>query len=270
MITAGGRTRAEAWLDAVLKMDPKVDGGRLYNLVVEIQQPAAVTARSREIERLVDEALRRSGQQPIITVAETIFPMTEYKKGGLEQVYKYPKTIFPRIKSAPGNSKGTYALRLVERRCTDGEPFNPLKTMVEKLRKNIARTSTQRAFYELDATLETSELKFYEAEVDKNNPIGGQCLSHLSFKLGPGKKDLYLTALYRSQYFIEKALGNFRGLAGLQLAVAKELNLQVGPLVVHATYAQLDAPAAGGDKGLKALLEACQATAKMERTHEPA
>ncbi len=271
MITADGRTRAEAWLNAISKIDTRVDGGRVYNLVVEIERPSAVTSHSKQVEKLVDTALREMGEQPITTVAETIFPMTEYKSGGLAQVYKYPTTIFPLIKSVKANSKGTYALRLVERRCSDGSTFNPLEHMVKKMQRNLAAPGGQRGFYELDITMEAGELKFYEAEIDKSNPIGGQCLSHLSFKLGPSSaqgRQLYLTAMYRSQYMIEKALGNYRGLAGLQLAVAKELGLEIGPLVVHATYAQLDLPSKHKST-VQALLKACTAVPKEEPAYEP-
>lgn len=256
MIIASGTTRAEAWLDAISKIDPKNDEGRAYNVVVEIEQPALATDKSREAERLVDGALVASGQQPLITVAETIFPMTEYRQGGMEKVFQYPTRIFPHIRAANGNSWGTYALRLVQRFDSKGQPFNPLETMLIKMREQL-HGNRKRCFYELDATMPVAELKLYEAEKDKRKSVGTQCLSHLSFKLGKDET-LYLTAMYRSQHFIEKALGNYRGLAALQAAVANELGLRSGPLVVHATYATYDADAVGGPEQASALVESAR------------
>ena len=51
----------------------------------------------------------------------------------------------------------------------------------------------------------------------------------------------YLTAVYRYQFFIQKALGNFKGLARLQACIAREIGVpKVGPLVCHATLATLE------------------------------
>ncbi|CAN7596561.1 hypothetical protein [Variovorax paradoxus] len=54
------------------------------------------------------------------------------------------------------------------------------------------------------------------------------------------RHELYLTAVYRYQFFIQKALGNFKGLARLQACIAREVGIPVGPLVCHATLAILE------------------------------
>lgn len=263
MKTAKGQTRAQAWLDTLTKLDPRVDGGRVHNLITEIEEPKLATPQSREIEAIVDEALRASDNQPLITVAETIFPMTEYKRHGIQGVYDYSKTIWPHIKKLSANRKGTYALRLVERQCANGEPLNPLEYMIDKMKKQLAGSGARRGIYEMDMLMEPGELKFYEPESDKGNHRGGQCLSHLSFKLGPDH-ELYLTAMYRYQYMLQKGLGNYRGLANLQAVVARELNLEVGPLVVHATLAYLDLDTIGGRGNYDQLVERCQAVVAEE------
>ena len=108
---------------------------------------------------------------------------------------------------------------------------------------NLRGTIRNRAAYELDA--EAHGLSTYNAETDWNNYLGGQCLSHISLKLGPDH-ELYLTAMYRYQFFIRKALGNFLGLARLQAFIAQEVGIPIGPLVCHATLAQLDPGKTGG------------------------
>jgi hypothetical protein len=250
-------TRAEVWLKAVRALYNQQD--RIYNLILEVTQPAFASHASRVIERHVDRFLRGHGCQPLHTVAETIFPATEYRQGGLAAVLDYPDRVYPVIKSA--NPWGTYALRMTKRKCSDGTTFNPLQFMIEKLRRQLAQPGPKRAVYELDAMSEFLDLKLYEADADRNRALGGQCLSHLSFKLGP-KRELYLTAMYRYQWFVQKALGNLLGLARLQDCVARELGIPVGPLVCHATLAVLEdervqkMPWARED--VRALVETCE------------
>jgi len=230
-------TRSEAWLKAAHLLLDRED--RIYNLVVEIEKPDSATPASRAIEARVDDFLRQHDKHPIHTVAETIFPATEYRTKGLAGVFAYAESIYPEIKSVAGNTKGTYALRLVKRLTSEGERLNPLELAIEKLRRQLKAKSTKRAVYELDLSMEALDLKFYDPEQDHNNAVGGQCLSHVSLKLGPSH-ELYLTALYRYQFFIQKALGNFKGLARLQACIANEVGIPIGPLVCHATLAVLD------------------------------
>jgi len=228
-------TRAGVWLQAARTLFDNQD--RIYNLILEIQQPSAATPTSRAIERHVDNFLHKYDCQPNHTVAETIFPAAEYVRGGLAAVLAYPTTVYPVIQ--PLNRWGTYALRITERKCSDGSTFRPLEALINKLRRQLAQQGPKRAVYELDLMSEPLDLKLYEADVDRNNAVAGQCLSHLSFKLGPNR-ELYLTAIYRYQWFVQKALGNLLGLARLQDCIAREVGIPVGPLVCHATLAILE------------------------------
>ncbi len=228
-------TRAEAWLTAAEEMQKT--HARLYNVVLEVEKPGLVTAVSREIKMKVDAFLRKHGAQPTHTVAETIFPAVEYRQGGINAVYDYPKTVYPLIQSE--NLWGTFALRLTERKCSDGSTVFPLELAITKLKKQLATKSPKRAAYELDLGLEALELKLYDAEKDYAKQRGGQCLSHISLKLGRNH-ELYMTAIYRYQYYLQKAPGNLLGLARLQAAIAREAKIAVGPLVCHATMAILE------------------------------
>lgn len=231
------KTRAEAWLVAAEAMQNA--HARLYNVVLEIEEPGLVTPQTRAVEATVDQFLRDHDVFPIHTVAETIFPAVEYRQGGIEAVYAYPDTVYPVIRTAPQNYWGTYALRLTDRPCSDGTRVKPLRQAIEKLRRQLQTAAPKRAAYELDMAMEPLELKLYSGEDDVNKTRGGQCLSHISLKLGPNR-ELYLTALYRYQFYVQKALGNFLGLARLQAAIARELGIPVGPLVCHATMAILE------------------------------
>lgn len=117
------------------------------------------------------------------------------------------------------------------------------------------------------------ELKFYDAEYGRVNGRGGQCLSHVSLKLGP-KHELYLTAVYRYQFFVQKALGNFKGLARLQACIAREVGIPVGPFVCHATLATLEEGTGDGGqvrwgrRAIETLVTDCGAI--VARTNEKA
>lgn len=234
MIPIIAKTRAEAWLKSALAIHK--NKGRIHNLILEVVEPGLVTDSCRIISNKVDEFLRNHDCQPVHTVAETIFPAAEYRSGGVTAVLNYPEQIYPLIKKVRANQWGTYALRLTERTCSDGSTFNPLRHLLEKMKRQLDTKGPKRAVYELDLMSEPLDLKFYDAEADYDNTRGGQCLSHISFKLGP-KRELYMTAIYRYQWFVQKALGNLLGLARLQDCVARELGVSVGPLVCHATLA---------------------------------
>lgn len=265
MTPAFGTTRAEAWLDAAQKL--QASGGTLYNLVVEVEKPDLATPQSRAIEARIDNFLTKYGCQPIHTVAETIFPAEEYRSGGLKKVYEYPETIFPHIQSIEANRKGTYALRLVQRQKGNGAKINPLEILIDKLCKQVAHRGPMRAVYELDLCVDAAELKFYDYEVDFNNYRSGQCLSHVSLKLGP-ERELYLTAMYRYQYFVQKAVGNFKGLARLQDCIAREVGIPVGPLVCHATLATLESENGWNKSGIAGLIADCKTLAASQESED--
>lgn len=252
MIPIYGETNEEAWLNAVKYfIDKKED--HAYNLILEIKQPATTDTRSKSIRCELDNLLKEADQYSINTVAETIFPAAEYKKHGADGVLKiYPDIIYPQIKSLPGNSKGTYALRIVQGTKPNGEQCNPLDNVIKKLKKQLNREKgTVKCIYELSL----DEVENITINRNDTSGIGFPCLSHLSFKLNKDNSQLILTALYRSQFYAQKALGNLRGLARLQSFVAKEIGITAGPLVCHATYATLDTCTNLGRNKLDALVK---------------
>jgi hypothetical protein len=262
MLTFTRETRVEGWLAACEALFAAEE--RIYNLILEVSSPASATPSTEKIERRVDEFLVKHDRQPLNSVAETIFPATEYKLHGLQGVYDYPTNVYPAIRSA--SPWGNYALRLTHRSVADGgEPIKPLKLLIDKAKRQLSTRSPKYAAYELDLGLEAMELPLYDAEEDHTNVIGGQCLSHISIKLGPRPDySIHLTALYRYQYFTQKALGNLLGLARLQACIARELGRPIGPLVCHATLAVLESKdidnnAPWSRKEVRTLLDDCKA-----------
>ncbi len=236
MRAIAGQTCAESWLDA---LDYLV-GCRWHeqhNLILEVARPAARSGTDRYILRIVDRFLIDHGAQPLVTVAETIFPGAEYQRSGVHGVYEiYPNEIYPQIKLP--HEWGRYAHRLVRKRSPDGSELNPLKIAVEKLRSQVQNGQRKRCCYELSLSEGALDLPLYDAN-DDCRLLYGPCLSHISLKLGRSN-DLYLTAQYRSHYYVARALGNLMGLAMLQAFVCEQTGLAPGPLVCVSTFARVD------------------------------
>lgn len=206
-ITAG--TRAEAWLQALnfLRHEPE---RRAHNVILEIEDPAATNNLAAFIESEAERFLSEHGKQPLFTIAETIFPAWEYAKHGVEGVFEiYPKKVYPELKHHPRVSWGTYAHRLLVRKGPKGEPINPLEQCIKKINNELSHKGAKPACYEIGLSDYSLELPTYDSTTDGNKHLNMPCLSHLSFKLGPERR-LYLTALYRSHFYVERTLGNQR------------------------------------------------------------
>ncbi len=229
--------RMDAWMEATEFL---LTNGPTLNLVLEIGEPGS-RGYPEAAERRLDDFFADEQQLPINTVAETIFPGSEYRKRGLKGVFEvYPDEIFPAIKQHPKISWGTYAYRLVRRKTADGEDMNPLKRMIEKMKTELATRGTMKSCYELGVAEGEYDLPLYNTVEDGKRRRGGPCLSHLSFKLFSGA--VHLTALYRSHDYVFKVPGNLLGLARLQDCVARETEQDMGTLVVHSSYATLNGP----------------------------
>jgi len=169
-------------------------------------------------------------------VANTLFPAELASKRTAGELYDvYRKKVFPVLRRIPQNRRGTYFLRLIERKSRGSreEPeWNQLEETLDKMRSELARGHRAlRCAY---------ELAVYDPVEDARVRMGFPCLSHVSIKMDPAAHLVHLTALYRNQRYIERAYGNFLGLARLQSFIAREIGLEVGELVCHATHAQID------------------------------
>jgi hypothetical protein len=234
-----GETCEQAWLAAAeyLVGVPSHDA---HNVVVEIGRPAEHSPADLRIRAVVDGFLREKDSNPVVTVAETIFPAAEYLRAGPTGVYEtYPEEIYPEIVGP--HEWGRYAYRLVRWRGESAERpmINPLKDLIDKMSAQL-KGSRMRAAYELSFSDSAIDLPLYDPSKDGSRVRGGPCLSHVSLKLGR-TDSLYLTALYRSHYYTARALGNFIGLAALQAFVCEQVGLTPGPLVCVSTFAKLDA-----------------------------
>jgi hypothetical protein len=218
-----------AWiraLDAVRRM-PK---HAATHLVVRIEDP---TLEVPEIRRLADELLSRGRVQPISSVRSTIFPaswarrypdperLADHFRGQYETLCRFPK-----------NRGGTYFGRMVAYpRGANEEPFDQLNDIVAKLRGE-ARGRHMSSMYEINIWVPG----------DLPSGMGFPCMSHLSFHLDDGQ--LFMQAVYRNQYLVERAYGNYLGLAELHRYVAAATDLQASELMIVAGHVKVDTPGA--------------------------
>ncbi|MBC9252812.1 hypothetical protein A9179_21315 [Pseudomonas alcaligenes] len=242
-----------AWLAASRHLANRPDQED-RNVILEIASPQEITAEDYRVIAAVNQALQQvRADRTVMTAAGTIFPQRIYQYYGRPQWYEKYEEIIAHGKAK--NTWGTYAHRMISRSAPDGTTFNPLEKIIEKLasRKDPAQTQFKAA-YELSTTDIGAdlfdagfELPTYDPAIDRASYMGSPCLSHLTFKMIGDKIDL--TAIYRSHYYAERALGNLIGLAQLQGYVAKEAGFETGVLTCVSTHAKLD-------KGLGGIVSA--------------
>jgi hypothetical protein len=122
------------------------------------------------------------------------------------------------------------------------------------MQRELSGKSTKTACYELSLSDVCLDLPLYEPATDRKHLIGGPCLSHVSLKIMRDDR-VALTALYRSHYYVQKALGNLLGLARLQAFVCEQTKLPPGPLACVSTYATLErASKSWSKKAISALI----------------
>lgn len=228
--------RVEAWLKAARRLSKPRS---MFNLTLDIERPGHVSGTSAS-ERRIDEYMESEGQPPLHTVAETIFPADLYRRYGLGGVLEiYPKQVYPALRRRNPTHWGTYAGRLLHRETPDGKIVNPLAQMLRKMTAEIRNSRTKKSCYEIGLQQGEYELPLYSVVRDGERRMGFPCLSHLSFKT---QNDcVHLTALYRSHDYGTKVPGNLLGLSRLLQFVARETGQEVGTLVVHSSYAYLEA-----------------------------
>lgn len=252
----------QAWVQASRHLIGR-RGNTDRNLVLEIASPGNVTPEDCQVIKTVDEALRKRWPQlSVQTVAGTIFPNDLYRKDKRPDFYdSYMSAMARGMKKG---TWGTYAMRMMRRVTRDNKKtFNPLEVIVRKLQASKHGRRIQAGYemglvdveYDLEAGVDGfgCELPLYDPAADRNRSINMPCLSHISFKLTGDKLDL--TAIYRSHWYGQRALGNLIGLSNLHKFVGAESGFDCGVLTCIATHAYLDVGSLGGAKAAKEMLK---------------
>ena len=255
------RTCVAAWLQATSFLLTTKDR-RANNVILDIEEPTLLDPGDRLVVEALDKLLAKHGQDPVITVAGTIFPASHYTSGGANAVFHdFPEKVYPKIKK----NWGTYAGRILRRQGRDGSFLNPLEILVNKLKAQTNGKGHLRAAYEIGLIDPLLEIPIYEPASDAKLTLNQPCLAHLSFKV-VGADTVMLTALYRSHYYVQRALGNLIGLAHLLAFVAAESGLKPGGLVCHSTAARIDTVGGWGIREVTDFIHECNTQRKEDRT----
>lgn len=260
-IFSQGERIVPIWLEAVNELKATKKDGR--NFVLEITHPTLLTAADHASIAIVDKALREYRDLSVKTVAGTIFPQGMYLRFQRPAFYEEFKKRM--VRAQKNHTWGTYALRMMARRgLKAGEVINPLEQIILKLVRASTIGHPYRNNYELGVAepgedlgmdeLYGCELPTFDVARDGGRVLNLPCLSHLSFKM-TNKEQVDLTAIYRSHYYCERALGNLLGLSQLLRFVAKESNLKTGTLTCLSTHAEPDFKSWGPAANSAAVLE---------------
>jgi thymidylate synthase len=204
-------------------------GHEIYDLIVEIADPGRV-----EVAALaeVDRHLRARRLQSLHTVANTIFPSHLARRStSRTDLYQRYERDLPRIRHRDQrNLRGTYFSRIIRFPLqNDPARANQLERVIHDLQ--VRPEARMRHIYEIQVFTPGKDLR----------PQGFPCLSSVSIHVE--EEAVRLAATYRNQYYMERGLGNFIGLADLQRFIASEAGLPVGRMSVHAFHANLDGSA---------------------------
>jgi thymidylate synthase len=238
---------ARAWVAAASAI---IETGEGYNVVIDVADPVNHDDKDHEAITLVDKFLKLHGENPVITVSNTIFPQAQYEAHGSPEFYAIEHRDYDNLTET--KRWGRYFERMTRHLKADGKPYNPLQDMIDKMRRQEDAGVRYKSAY---------ELAVYDPLRDGRSLYGTlPCLSFLSFKLHPDH-GLLLTAMYRNHTYISRCLGNLIGLGRLQAFVAKEAGVKTGSLTVISTHAELDK----GDWGIKEARDLVERAAALLR-----
>jgi thymidylate synthase len=219
-----------AWLAAARTLlgRSRIKAGReAWDLAVEIDDPAA--SEVRDIRAGLDTELSNQQLQSIDTVANTIFPQSLWRSSqSREEFFSRYRQMVPKLKRFKGNSRGLYFDRLTEWPPGSSEPMNQVESVIKRITSERLGRGPLRFVYDMSV---------FSPRHDKR-PMGFPCLAYLNVKLDGDR--LRLTAHYRNHYFVERAYGNYVGLARLQEFIASEAGLALGPLTCISGHAELE------------------------------
>jgi thymidylate synthase len=241
---------SRAWLAAVQYLSAQ-PGNQCSNLAVSIDDPTTEVADLRQqLDAFAEaEGLRGYAVPAIHSVAGTIFPSGLYRpdaQAPAEHLYEMERLIRHVVRKHKENRRGTYFERLVAYPLADGSEVNQLDSVLKKLRRAAELGKRNGNKFEL-ATFHPSR---------DTNPTAFPCLSHISITLQDGRLDG--TAVYRNQYFLARAYGNYLGLGDVLRFLATESGFAMGELLCVSSHAYLEVQEHGRAR-VEELLQRCAA-----------
>lgn len=252
-VTVARNDMAHAWLDTLLAVYDAPEH-KAFHTVTRIDSIDG--DGEPRIHRAASDLLRYFDLPPLNTVANTIFPaaMARRTPDIVELAQRY-EDLYAELKRLEPikNRDGTYFYRLIAFPGPDG-PVNQLDRVITNLRRELSNGSPKRARYETSLEAPGADpASSVEGGADDLGPgsaspvfapdrdnrlMGFPCLSFLSFQ--HDRQQLHAVAHYRSQFLMQRGLGNYLGIARLIRYMAQQVELQPGRLTVVAGHAHAD------------------------------
>jgi thymidylate synthase len=236
---------SHAWLEAVRMLGQTPDA-KAVHLVLRVADPTAEDLRIRQAaQALIDRRNARGGRElpDIETTRNTIFPAAWARRNPEPaDLAAYYRERYTRegLLGFNQNNRGTYFGRIVAYPRSDGESADQLTDTVRKLRAEIASGSNKSSRYEIN---------IYNERED-TSPMSFPCLAHLSLHLH--ERRLHLQAIYRNEYIVGRAYGNYLGLAQLQIYIAEQTATDPGELLMTLGHVELES---GNKRAVRQMLE---------------
>ena len=264
MIVVDEQSLDLAWVEAMselLNLD-RASNGKAHQVVARFPAGSAQLEVIRVVDRFLIEAAKRKPEAKILNVnavADTIFPealylptKTENPRNHLYAMYEQGMKCYRRR----SRQKETYFSRLTGSDGASDSNCNQLEKLVVKMKRQRKLFNPKGSMYELGIVEISDSLGVYSPDKDRYI-MGFPCLSHISVTL---KNDsIHLTALYRNQHFIRKAIGNYMGLSGLCAFIAQEVDAKAGDICCVAAHADAEINLGiGGVSRYRQLLEDCR------------
>lgn len=238
---------AAAWLAAAQQVNA-MHAHEAHDVIFSVADPTKGASLGNPVVSLVNNFLE-AREKSVSTIANTIFPQAIYERHGHPNFIRvFHQRVLPKVRKNERWS-GYYFERMTAWPTGHDGSVDQLSGIVERMRDPKNRSKNKY------------ELSLFDPKRDvDDSPYGGQCLSFLSFKLvtEADRRKLRLTAVYRNHYYTEKLLGNLIGLGRLMAFVAREADVEVGPLTIHSTHAEVDTVGATRAE-LSRLLDLCAA-----------
>lgn len=221
---------AKAFLNTINK-----PGGEINPLIVKITGfNNNIAIEDDKIRMLINnnEILKKKfyiSKDYIETVAGTIFPQSLWNMNMERNILynRYLKT-YPKMKQVRANSNGMYFHRLIAFDNGDKNPVNQLEHIIKAYRNRCHRRSA------LQASI-FDPRKDHSIQPQRGFP----CLQQIAFSpLGSnGNQGLRITGFYAKQLILEKAYGNYLGLARLGNFMVKEMGIELKEMICIASVA---------------------------------
>lgn len=224
---------SEGWLAAVRMLDA-VPSYKAIHLVLRIIDPTAEdpTIRNAAQQLIDDFNTNGASEKPdIVTTRNTIFPASYARRtDGPAELAAYYRERYTKdgLRGFPDNKRGTYFGRVVAYPREGDATADQLTDTVRKLTAELANRSPKSSRYEINVFNERKD----------RSPTSFPCLAHISVHLHERK--LHMQAIYRNEFLVGRAYGNYLGLGELQAYIAAQAGIGVGELLMTLGHVELD------------------------------